>query len=88
MCCGSCHACGEINQQKIASVRGPAQETCSEHGTDLLKGLCERLSAVLEDHQFVTYLDKLASRCTVQPAKISLEGHEVYSEGYDRELLQ
>ncbi|MDF0666294.1 MAG: DUF1679 domain-containing protein [Nitrospira sp.] len=32
----------------------------SERGTDLLKRVCERLGASLEDHQFMSYLDELA----------------------------
>jgi hypothetical protein len=32
----------------------------SERGTDLLKRVCERLGAALDDHQFMSYLDDIA----------------------------
>ncbi len=41
-------------------IAGGMLDFSSERGTDLLKRVCERLGAVLDDHRFMSYLDELA----------------------------
>jgi len=41
-------------------IAGGMLDFSSERGTDLLKQVCERLSAALDDHRFMSYLDELA----------------------------
>lgn len=41
-------------------IAGGMLDFSSERGTDLLKLVCQRLDAVLDDHRFTSYLDELA----------------------------
>jgi hypothetical protein len=41
-------------------IAGGMLDFSSERGTDLLKRVCERLGATLDDHRFMSYLDELA----------------------------
>jgi hypothetical protein len=41
-------------------IAGGMLDFSSERGTDLLKRVCERLGAALDDHQFISYLDHFA----------------------------
>ena len=41
-------------------IAGGMLDFSSERGTDLLKRVCERLGAALDDHRFMSYLDELA----------------------------
>jgi hypothetical protein len=41
-------------------IAGGMLDFSSERGTDLLKRVCERLGAALDDHQFISYLDDFA----------------------------
>ncbi len=69
-------------------IAGGMLDFSSKRGTDLLKRLCERLDAALDDHQFASYLDRLASPGCVSIGTGSLEKHEGYSAGYDPLVLQ
>jgi ubiquinone/menaquinone biosynthesis C-methylase UbiE len=68
-------------------IAGGMLDFSSERGTHLLKRLCERLGAALEDHQFASYLDMLTPRAA-STSKESFEKHEAYSAGYDPLVLQ
>ncbi|MBH0201332.1 MAG: methyltransferase domain-containing protein [Nitrospira sp.] len=60
----------------------------NERGVDLIKRVCARLGAVLEDHHFVEYLDEHVTPDSRSGRSARLEKHEVYSAGYDPMVLQ
>jgi ubiquinone/menaquinone biosynthesis C-methylase UbiE len=69
-------------------IAGGMLDYSSGRGTALVKRLCERLGAALDDHRFASYLDDLTSPRTGSAGKPSLEQHEMYSAGYDPLVLQ
>ena len=69
-------------------IAGGMLDFSSQRGADLFKQVCARLGAMLEDHQFGTYLDGLSSADMGASRKPPLVQHEVYSAGYDPMVLQ
>ena len=69
-------------------IAGGMLDFSSERGADLFKQVCVRLGAVLEDHEFLDYLDELAVPSFGSGRTARLEKHEAYSAGYDPMVLQ
>lgn len=69
-------------------IAGAMLDFSSARGTDLVRQVCVRLGAMLEDHHFVDYLDELTAPGLGSDRTAGLEKHEAYSAGYDPMVLQ
>jgi aminoglycoside phosphotransferase (APT) family kinase protein len=58
-------------------IAGGMLDCSNERGADLFGRLYERLDAALDDHEFVSYIDRLASTGVASAGTGSLEKHEV-----------